>query len=233
VGYVATRLLGAGRGIPLTGLTGGLVSSTAVTLAFARQSRESAYAGAVPALASGILLAWGVMFVRVLVEVLVVNRALLPSLALPFGAMAAVSAGAAWWMRRRGALGATAQDVPLRNPFSLTSAMKFAAFFALVLLVVKLVQSYAAGRGLYFVAALAGTTDVDAITLSMAQYARSGSAAVAVQAITIAALANTIVKSGMVLSLGGPALRRPIALAALAVIAAGTATLLFAGSVAP
>jgi uncharacterized membrane protein (DUF4010 family) len=233
VGYVATRLLGAGRGIPLTGLTGGLVSSTAVTLAFARQSREPAYASAVPALASGILLAWSVMFVRVLVEVLVVNRALLPSLALPFGAMAAVSAGAAWWMRRRGALGATAQDVPLRNPFSLTSAMKFAAFFALVLLVVKLVQSYAAGRGLYFVAALAGTTDVDAITLSMAQYARSGSAAVAVQAITIAALANTIVKSGMVLSLGGPALRRPIALAALAVIAAGTATLLFAGSVAP
>jgi len=233
VGYVATRLLGAGRGIPLTGLTGGLVSSTAVTLAFSRQSREPAYAGAVPALASGILLAWSVMFVRVLVEVLVVNRALLPSLALPFGAMAAVSAGAAWWMRRRGALGATAQDVPLRNPFSLTSAMKFAAFFALVLLVVKLVQSYAAGRGLYFVAALAGTTDVDAITLSMAQYARSGSAAVAVQAITIAALANTIVKSGMVLSLGGPALRRPIALAALAVIAAGTATLLFAGSLAP
>jgi uncharacterized membrane protein (DUF4010 family) len=136
-------------------------------------------------------------------------------------------------MRRRGALGATAQDVPLRNPFSLTSAMKFAAFFALVLLVVKLVQSYAAGRGLYFVAALAGTTDVDAITLSMAQYARSGSAAVAVQAITIAALANTIIKSGMVLSLGGPALRRPIALAALAVVAAGTATLLFAGSLAP
>ena len=233
VGYVATRLLGAGRGIPLTGLTGGLVSSTAVTLAFSRQSREPAYAGAVPALASGILLAWSVMFVRVLVEVLVVNRALLPSLALPFGTMAAVSAGAAWWMRRRAVLGAIAQDVPLRNPFSLTSAMKFAAFFALVLLVVKLVQSYAAGRGLYFVAALAGTTDVDAITLSMAEYARSGSAAVAVQAITIAALANTIIKSGMVLSLGGPALRRPIALAALAVIAAGIATLLFAGSPAP
>ena len=80
VGYVLTRLLGAHRGIPLTGLTGGLVSSTAVTLSFARQSRESQYATAHSAIASGILLAWTVSFARVLVEVLVVNRALLPAL---------------------------------------------------------------------------------------------------------------------------------------------------------
>jgi len=52
--------------------------------------------------------------------------------------------------------------------------MRFAAFFAAVLLVVRLVQVYASGHGVYLVAALAGTTDVDAITLSMAQYARSG-----------------------------------------------------------
>ncbi len=80
VGYVLTRLLGAHRGLPLTGLTGGLVSSTAVTLSFARQSREPQYAAAGAAIASGILLAWTVSFVRVLVEVLVVNRALLPAL---------------------------------------------------------------------------------------------------------------------------------------------------------
>ena len=62
VGYVATRVLGTQRGIPLTGVTGGLVSSTAVTLAFSRQSRDPAYAGATSALASGIVLAWAVMF---------------------------------------------------------------------------------------------------------------------------------------------------------------------------
>jgi uncharacterized membrane protein (DUF4010 family) len=233
VGYVATRLLGAGRGIPLTGLTGGLVSSTAVTLAFARQSREAAYASAVPALASGILLAWGVMFVRVIVEVLVVNRALLPALAVPFGAMAAVTAAAAWWLRRRNLPAAQAQDVPLRNPFSLTEAAKFAAFFALVLLIVKLVQTYAPGRGLYFVAALAGTTDVDAITLSMAQYARNGDATVAAQAITIAALANTLVKTVMVASLGSRALRRLILLAAVAVVAAGAGSMLLGAALIP
>jgi uncharacterized membrane protein (DUF4010 family) len=226
VGYVATRLLGARRGIPLTGLTGGLVSSTAVTLAFSRQSREPAYAAAVPALASGILLAWGVMFVRVVVEVLVVNRALLPLVAVPFGAMATVAAGAAWFLRRGSKLDARAENVPLRNPFSLTAAAKFAAFFALVLLVVELVQAYAPGRGVYFVAALAGTTDVDAITLSMAQYARGGDPQLAVRAITIATLSNTVIKSAMAAMLGGRALRVPVLVAASAIIATGVGAML-------
>jgi uncharacterized membrane protein (DUF4010 family) len=225
VGYVATRLLGANRGIPLTGITGGLVSSTAVTLAFSRQSRDPAYAGAAPALASGILLAWAVMFVRVIVEVLVVNRALLGSVLVPFAAMAATAAGAALFLRRRATSHESTAGVPLRNPFSLTAAAKFAAFFALVMLVVKLVQTYAPGHGVYFVAALAGTTDVDAITLSMAQYARSGSAQVAVQTITVAALTNTVVKTAMVGVLADANLRRPILAASALVLAAGALSL--------
>jgi uncharacterized membrane protein (DUF4010 family) len=225
VGYVATRLLGTHRGIPLTGLTGGLVSSTAVTLAFSRQSHEPAYATAVPALASGILLAWAVMFLRVLVTVLVVNRALLPHVALPFAAMAAVAVGSGLVLRQRGSASRT-EGVPLRNPFSLTSAAKFAALFALVLLVVKLVETYAPGRGVYFVAALAGTTDVDAITLSMAQYARNGSVALAANAITLAALTNTAVKAGMVGVLGSGRLRIPVLISASAVLAAGVLALL-------
>jgi uncharacterized membrane protein (DUF4010 family) len=165
VGYVLTRMLGAHRGIPLTGLSGGLVSSTAVTLSFARQSRELQYATANSAIASGILLAWTVSFVRVLVEVLVVNRALLPSLLPAMISMTVVCAGFAAWHQRRAGQEIQAQDVPLRNPFSLTAAIKFAALFAAVLLVVKLAQAHAPETGLYYVAALAGTTDVDAITL--------------------------------------------------------------------
>jgi uncharacterized membrane protein (DUF4010 family) len=226
VGYVATRLLGAHRGIPLTGLTGGLVSSTAVTLAFSRQSRDAAYASAAPELASGILLAWTVMFVRVLVMVLVVNRALLPMLAVPFLAMAAVTLAFAWYLRGREGYRGHAEGVPLKNPFSLTAAAKFAAFFALVLLLVKLVQTHAPDRGVYFVAALAGTTDVDAITLSMTQYAKNGVAAIAVQAITIATLSNTIVKTAMVSVLAGAELRKPVLFAAAAVLATGAIALL-------
>jgi len=226
VGYVATRLLGAHRGIPLTGLTGGLVSSTAVTLSFARQSRDGAYASATPALASGILLAWTVMFVRVIVEVMVVNRTLLPQLAAPFGIMASVSAALALYLRSRTGRSVQAEGVPLRNPFSLTAAAKFAAFFALVLLIVKLVQTYAPDEGIYFVAALAGTTDVDAITLSMAQFARGGAPTIAAHAITIATLTNTVVKAIMVAVLGSAELRRPVLAATAAVLAAGAGALL-------
>ncbi len=156
VGYVAVRLLGPNRGIPLTGLTGGLVSSTAVTLSFARQSREKGQEESAPAYACGILIAWSVMFLRVLAMVLIVNRALLPRLAVPFLVMAVVTAAFAWWMYHRAATHGPSGKVLLANPFSLTSAAKFAALFALVLLLVALVQQHFPPEGVYVVAALAG-----------------------------------------------------------------------------
>ena len=226
VGYVATRVLGTQRGIPLTGATGGLVSSTAVTLAFARQSRDPSYAGAVPALASGVVLSWAVMFARILVEVLIVNRSLLPAVLAPFAAMAIAAACMAWYFRSRAENAGRSENLALRNPFSLTASAKFAAFFALVLLVVKLAQSYAPASGIYFVAGLAGTTDVDAITLSMAQYAKAGDATIAARAITIAALTNTVIKTALVAVLGSPALRKSALIAAVAITASGAAAIL-------
>jgi uncharacterized membrane protein (DUF4010 family) len=226
VGYVATRLLGQNRGIALTALTGGVVSSTAVTLFFARQSRDAAFAKAARALASGTLIAWGVMCVRVVIEVLVVNRALLGEIAAPFAAMAVVAGAFAWFYYRNREGDEKAADVPLRNPFSLTAAIKFAALFAAVLLVVKLTQTYAPPGGMYVVAALAGTTDVDAITLSMAQYARNGDPATAARAIVIATVSNTAVKAGLVAVLGSAALRKPVLIAAAAMIVAGVGTVM-------
>lgn len=227
VGYIATRWLGPRRGSTITALTGALVSSTAVTLAFARLSRDHASTARVRMLAGGILLAWGVMFTRMLLLVLVVNQSLVAALVAPFAAMAAIAAGAAWWLLRATAAHAADHDkVELRNPFSLTEAAKFAAYFAVVLLVVKGVQIYYPGEGMYLVAALAGLTDVDAITLSMAGFAKTGDATVAVYAITLAALSNTVVKAAMVVTLGSPALRRPLLIAAGAVLFAGIGTLL-------
>ena len=136
-------------------------------------------------------------------EVLVVNRALVARVLIPFAMMGAAAAIAAWILFRRGGsapdrTGARPREVRLRNPFSLTEASKFGAFFAVVLLVVKLVQLRFPGKGLYMVAGLTGLTDVDAITLSMAEYAKSGDTRVAVNAIVIATLANTAVKCGIV-----------------------------------
>lgn len=229
IGYIGTRALGHGRGTAITGLAGGLVSSTAITFSFARQSREDNNRTRALLLAGGMLIAWCVMFGRVVAEVLVVNRELLSAVLIPFAAMGVVTAiAAALCLRTHSTAEATepAPEVPLKNPFSLLQATKFALLFAGVLLIVAFVQRYWADSGLYVVAALAGLTDVDAITLSMAEYAKTGDNGVAVNSIVIAALANTLVKCGLAISLGGKALRRPLLLATTAIISAGLVTLL-------
>jgi uncharacterized membrane protein (DUF4010 family) len=192
-----------------------------VTLSFARRSRDEPAVGA--ALACGILLAWAVMFGRVLLLVLAVNAGLVYLLLAPFAAMCLLTLLAAWLLYRRSGATAGPQEVPLRNPFSLTAAVHFALIFAAVLLLVKLTQFYFPGGGVYIVAALAGLTDVDAITLSMAEYGKANSPTVAAIAVVIAAISNTVVKCGMVVTLGGLALRRPILLATVGIILAGIA----------
>jgi uncharacterized membrane protein (DUF4010 family) len=232
VGYIAVRWFGQGRGTAITAVAGGLVSSTAVTLSFAKESQESGRKGAGPLLVGGILLAWMVMFGRVVVEVAVVNRALLPSVLIPMLSMGAAAAvGAGWLMLRgEGQKRTGGGDVPLKNPFSLTAAIRFALLFAAVMLVVALVQHYLPGRGLYAVAALAGLTDVDAITLSMASCAGDGTCTPqnAVGSIVIAALTNTLVKASMVFSLGAVSMRAPILAASGAIVAAGLLALALA-----
>ena len=228
VGYVATRALGPERGTAITGLSGGLVSSTAVTLTFAKRSREEQ--GATDdALAAGTFLAWGVSFVRVAVLVAVVHPPLLRALIGTLGAMAGITAVAALWsLRRAGSVApSTGPGVPLRNPFSLLAATKFGLLFAVVLVLVTLVQRHFPGGGTYLVAALAGSSDVDAITLSMATLARGGDTPVTVAtgAIVVAVLANTLVKCALSATLGGGRLRRSaLALTAL-LVAIGLAAL--------
>ena len=226
VGYVAVRLLGAAHGTVLTGFAGGLVSSTAVSLSFARQSRTDPGTVAADALAAGILTAWAVMFVRVMITVAIVNRELLPTLVRGFGVMALAAAvmALAFYARglRRASVTARGDSLPVKNPFSLGSAVQFALLFAVVLVIVELTHKYAPVEGLYLVAAVAGLTDVDAITLSMAQGSRDGIGfTVATHAIGIAAVSNTLVKCTMVLARGRGPLRPRLAVATAVLVACG------------
>jgi uncharacterized membrane protein (DUF4010 family) len=231
VGYVAVRWLGHARGTAITGATGGLVSSTAVTLSFARQSRTDTQPHAGEALAAGILIAWVVMFVRVVIIVAVVNATLLTRVLLPFSVMAVVTAILAaaffWRARRHMETPGPAADVPLTNPFSLGAATRFGLLFAVVLLAVRLAQIYLPSEGQYVIAAIAGLTDVDAITLSMAEYGlQGGDAATAAGAITIASLSNTVLKCGLILALGSSSLRRRLLTATGAILVTGIASVL-------
>jgi uncharacterized membrane protein (DUF4010 family) len=231
LGYAATRAFGSRLGIPITGLAGGLVSSTAVTLALARRSVErGADARLDHELASGILLAWATMFARVAVLVAAVNAPLLGAMGWPLAALVAVAGATAAWHHRASQLhGAGREDgLPVSNPFSLVPAMRFAVLFAGVLLAVKGVERFLPAGTLYAVAALAGLTDVDAITLSLARPGGTSSPTTATTAIGVALLVNTLAKCGMAAWLGSDGLRRHVAGGTLALLAAGAAALVLA-----
>ncbi|MFO0548925.1 MAG: MgtC/SapB family protein [Polyangiaceae bacterium] len=208
VGYVASRVLGEGRGFAVTAILGGMVSSTAVTLSFAGRAKASATLARPAAIA--IVLASTIMFVRVLVEVLAVYPPLARTLVGPIAAMATVGVAgcATLYFSRRAAQvgdGGKAPAVALSNPFELSSAVRFGALFAVILVICKAAQVYAGGTGMYLAAALAGTTDVDAITLSTASLAKEGGveASTAVNTILIGAASNTLVKATMTAVVGG------------------------------
>jgi uncharacterized membrane protein (DUF4010 family) len=146
--------------------------------------------------------------------------------------MAVVAAVFALLFFRRGVVagggGRGPGEVPLRNPFSLMAATKFGLVFAVVSLVVKLAQLYLPAGSLFLVAGLAGLSDVDAITLSMAEFAlQGGDPRTAVGAIAVAAIANTLVKCGLVVALGSRSLRTRLLPATAAVLVVGLGALWF------
>ncbi len=222
-GYLASRLVGQDRGLLLTGLLGGLVSSTAVTLTYAGKAKKESRLA--PLCAVAIVVACSTMFARVVAVVAVVDRPLLSTLVWSLGTMAVVGFFSSVFLyvktRRAEAKGdgsvsdekKTGEDsVSLRNPFELKQAVTFGLLYGGVLFVAKAAQTYLGSGGLYASAILAGLTDVDAITLSVTDLHRSGlETPVAATAITLAAVTNTIVKSTMAISIGGAALGKTVA----------------------
>jgi len=231
-GYVAARIVGSRLGLLVTGLLGGIVSSTAVTLTFAGRAKEAP--AFVPLLSVGILAASSTMFARLLIVIAVADPALLGTLASSLGVMAASGyLIAVIWFRKDARKNEvarkneTTEAVALENPFKLRRAMLFGLLYGAVLFVAKAAQVYVGESGIYASAILAGLTDVDAITLSLVDLHRGGvDGSVAVTGITLAAITNTLVKAGIAVIAGGRALGRRVAGALLVALLSGGAALL-------
>lgn len=229
VGYAAIRLLGPRLGLGLTGLVGGLASSTAVTLAMSARAKDRREIADSAALA--VTLASTVMFLRVLAVVAVVNPALWRALAFPMVAAALGGGGASvvFALRSRRAKEDTGAVV-FSNPFELGSALTFGLVFAVVLFGSKAASVHLGESGTYAAGVIAGTTDVDAITLSMARLAGRGvGVAVAVTTIFLGAASNTLVKGVMSVALGGWAFGGRVLAAQVAMLAAGAVGLALGG----
>ncbi|MDR9451841.1 MAG: DUF4010 domain-containing protein [Acidimicrobiia bacterium] len=211
-GYVALRLKGE-RGLGVTGLLGGLVSSTAVTLGFSRMSKDQPRLRT--ALAAGVIAASGLMYARVLVEALVFAPDMALKLAVPLSVLFVLVEGTAiyWWTRPLETT-AAGSGIKLENPVTLKSALQFAALYAAVVFVAKVMIDGASEAALSVVGAVSGINDVDAITLAMAdEVARRGLDPIyGAQAVLAAVVVNTLVKTGMAVVLGSKSLGRAVAL---------------------
>ena len=219
-GYVAVRVIGPERGVMLTGLLGGLTSSTAATLNFARLSRRSEGAERLLAAAAA---ACATMLPRILLVVGVLNRPLLLLLIAPLGGAALATYLGAGLLWHRPAGDQTPVSVRVDNPFEFWLAVRFGLLLTAIMLLARLMPSWLGEQGVFLLAAIAGLGDVDAISLSMA---RIGGADVSLQgaaiAVAIAAFANTVVKISLAFGVGrsGMAWRLAAVLAASALVAA-------------
>ena len=226
LGYVLIKVVGARRGIGLMGLLGGLASSTAVTLSLSQRSREDSRLSRSFALA--ILLAWVVMFVRVLFVVLTLDPELAASLVLPMGISGGIGAIYCAYLYYVNPSDET-ESVEFSNPFELRPAIRFGAIYGAVLLVSRAAQVYFGDLGIYLSSFASGLLDVDAIALSMVELLQQDQAValgVATRATVIAAMANTLFKGGFALTVGGPQLRRYLWPGMALMLVAGTAAAL-------
>lgn len=220
-GYVLMRILGTHKGTLVTGMLGGLVSSTMVTWVFARKSREQAAPGSL--YASAIFAASAIMIARVFLWVYLFNGHLMGQIALPVGLIFLTAAVLALYGYKRNPDDPSNRAViSPGKPLELVHAMIFGGLYVSILLLVRYAQTSFGQGGLFVTSALAGLTDVDAITITLTRMSPLDiDAAVAGTAILIATLANTLVKLCITLWAGSGPLRRYAAVGYALVLVAG------------
>jgi len=219
-GYVAIKVAGTGRGILLAGAAGGLVSSTALTLSFARYSKQTS--GGSTYLAAGAAVAGALSCSRVFVIGGVSSLDLLVPLAFCLiPAIVGFLAASFFCVWRAG--GATnVPEIKLKNPFELRMALSFAALLGLISLMSKMVIDYIGASALFVVAAVSGLVDVDAITLSTARLTDTAiDVKTAAGVILIAVIVNVVTKVVLAFTAGSRDYGQALALASGVAIAMG------------
>jgi len=219
-GYIAVRLLGPGKGILVSGLAGALVSSTAVTVAFARRAK---FGDPARPLAAGACLAAMVSVLRVFVIVLIVKPEVTQWLAAPvaataiaFGAVGVVLLGASWKE--------ASESTKLGNPFDLLPLLIFAVSFVVVSAISAALTRQFGSSGVVVTSALSGLVDVDVASLTAARLVGPGlSAASAAFAILLAIALNSVTRVVAAFSLGPRGYYLPFLLATAAAVMAGAA----------
>ena len=216
LGHIAMRWSGPQRGTLWTGILGGLASSTAVTLALARQVRQRPDIS--EAAIAGMVSAGGIMFFRLVVLVGIIQPSLITVLGLPLVLAGTAMLGLGLW-RWQKVPPATNQDGAVQNgsidgmpAFDLSTALGFGVFLAIMAILVPAASEFLGQAGVHALAAISGLADVDPIAISLARHNGAGQLTTTTTAVAlgIAISSNTLVKVGLAWSLGNAQVGRRV-----------------------
>lgn len=227
LGYFLQKFLGEDQGLKLTAVLGGIGSTTAATLAFARQAGEDP--GRWRQFASAAVVANVVLNPRVAVLLWMAGPPLLWAALPALTAMTVVGLLFAWWlMRKSGGTGGQGGELVLGNPFRIVPALKFGLLFVAVRLGARWATAEFGATGAVASSALGGTVDVDAVAFSLAGVVRDGQLGMTagVLAVLVAIAANAVLKTALAFSAGGAAFGRVVVIGFLLMFSAGAAVTL-------
>jgi uncharacterized membrane protein (DUF4010 family) len=221
IGYFLEKFLGAAKGLQLTGILGGLSSTTAATIALAKSSREASKETHLCWQAA--VIANAIQFPRVLAILFVVNSSLAVNIAIPLLAMCGAGLASGWLIGD--------QQMPLSNPFRIGPALKFGLLFTAILFITKVAAAKFGGGGVTAASAIAGTLDVDSVSVSLSDLLGEGriSLATATIGVYLTLLANAVVKSILAGWIGRLSFGLKVAAGFLIMFGAGALTLLIPG----
>ena len=202
-GYVAVKTIGTKKGLLLSGFFGGLVSSTALAISFAKKSLLNKEL--IPFLAVAIGIASSTMFFRVLVEVGVVDSRLFEKIFIPFFAATVFGYIYLFILYQNSKIKISQSVTEFKNPLELKEAIKIGIIFGIVYGAISIVNRYFGDTGVYIVSVLSGLSDVDAISLSLANMSKENSISLDSASIGIifASISNSFAKMVIVFYLGG------------------------------
>lgn len=223
IGYFTMKIAGPEKGVMITALAAGMASSTALTLHFARLSQKQKNMKNL--LASGILIACGAMFPRVVLISSLINPALFNALIVPMTVMTVLTLFSAVVIWHKSVDHPPNELAHLTNPLELKPALFFGGLLVLVILLGKATIHFFGETGLYLLAAVSGIADVDAINLTLSRMSIAElSPDVVVLSIVIASSSNTLLKAMLAVFVGGPALGMRVLIPLLIAATAGLAT---------
>ncbi|SDS24697.1 Uncharacterized membrane protein, DUF4010 family [Polaribacter sp. KT25b] len=219
IGYFLVKFVGSKRGIILTAILGGLISSTAVAWNYASRSKE--FPELSKKYSAGIIIASAIMFPRLALLAYIFNTDILKYLAIPFGILTIVCVIATLILMRRDD-NKPDTKIKLGNPLNILNAIGFGFIYVIILFAVFYSNQFFGESGLYYSALIAGLADTDAITISMSKFSLDGENLQLASSVIIAAtISNMLVKLIITLFKGSTSAKKIIGCAFGSVILIG------------